>query len=57
MAIVDAKELASYIKYKYNEQFGNSNIPPIKLQKSLYFLLAYWGGFISPRNCIKNKKI
>lgn len=46
MAIINAKELASYIKFKYKEQIGTSAIPPIKLQKSLYFLLAYWGGFI-----------
>lgn len=46
MAIIDAKELAAYIKYKYTEQTGNLDIPPIKLQKALYFLLAYWGGFI-----------
>ena len=46
MAIIDAKELAAYIKYKYTEQTGIQNIPPIKLQKALYLLLAYWGGFI-----------
>ena len=46
MAIIDAKELAAYIKYKYTEQTGIENIPPIKLQKALYLLLAYWGGFI-----------
>lgn len=38
-------DLAKYINAKYKEKF-NKNITPIKLQKCLYFLFAYWGGFV-----------
>lgn len=48
--IVSAKELACYITDYYNENFSKGNvskeISPIKLQKSLYFCFAYWGGFV-----------
>lgn len=39
--IVDAKVLANYII-----DLCNGDISPIKLQKSLYFCFAYWGGFV-----------
>ena len=42
----EAIKLALYIRKKYFEYKGNVNnriISPIKLQKSLYFLFAYWG--------------
>lgn len=39
--ILDAKVLANYIIDKCN-----GVISPIKLQKSLYFCFAYWGGFV-----------
>lgn len=45
MAIYKAKELACYISNFYKQEKGNE-ISPIKLQKSLYFLFAYWGGFV-----------
>lgn len=41
--------LALYIRKKYLEYKSNTTgreISPIKLQKSLYFLFAYWGQFI-----------
>lgn len=41
----DVMDLAKYINAKYMEKF-NKNITPIKLQKCLYFLFAYWGGFV-----------
>ena len=44
-----AIKLALYIRKKYLEYKGNIDkrvISPIKLQKSLYFLFAYWGQFI-----------
>ena len=46
--IFDAKELASYIKYKYSilPNKISQEISPLKLQKSLYFCFAYWGGFV-----------
>lgn len=43
--IVDAKELAFYISDLYKSKFLKE-ISPIKLQKTLYFAFAYWGGFV-----------
>lgn len=43
--ILDARKLAGYIAYKYKEE-NNTEISPIKLQKALYFLFAFWGGII-----------
>lgn len=40
-----ALDLACYINDKYQKVYGTS-ISNIKLQKSLYLLFAYWGGFI-----------
>ena len=45
----EALKLALYIRKKYFEYKGNTTkrvISPIKMQKSLYFLFAYWGQFI-----------
>lgn len=44
--LVTAKELACYISNYYNTVTGGKVISPIKLQKSLYFCFAYWGGFV-----------
>ncbi|MCA6072353.1 MAG: hypothetical protein LE178_02255 [Endomicrobium sp.] len=44
--ISDVKELAAYIKNSYRKVCKNSEISPLKLQKSLYFLFAYWEGFV-----------
>lgn len=45
--ILTAKELASYIKYKYSEFTNNTKeITPIKMQKCLYFCFAFWAGFV-----------
>lgn len=43
--LVNAKELACYITDYYMVKFSKK-ISPIKLQKSLYFCFAYWGGFV-----------
>lgn len=46
----EAIKLALYIRKRYLEYKENINsriISPIKLQKSLYFLFAYWGQFIA----------
>ena len=43
--IFSSEELANYIAYKYKEKM-DMNISPLKLQKSLYFCFAYWGGFV-----------
>lgn len=45
MAILNVKELAAYIQKKHQED-KQMQISPIKLQKSLYFLFAYWGGIV-----------
>lgn len=45
----EAVKLALYIRKKYLSYEGNTDrriISPIKLQKSLYFLFAYWGQYI-----------
>lgn len=42
--IMDAKELAAYICKKYKDEHGEK-ISPVRLQKTLYFCFAYWGGF------------
>lgn len=45
-------DIAKYICYKYYFDYSKQEkeISPIKLQKSLYFLFAYWGGFIRKNN-------
>ena len=49
--ILDARTLACYIKHYYNDVLKMTNeISPLKLQKSLYFCFAYWGGFIRYNN-------
>lgn len=52
--ILDKKELVNYIRYKFMENYKHE-ISPIKLQKSLYFLFAFWGGFISKGLNANNK--
>lgn len=49
MAITTAEKLASYIKAKYYHKYKRE-ISPLKLQKSLYFCFAYWGGFVRRGN-------
>lgn len=50
--ILNTIDVAKYICYKYyfNYSKEKKEISPIKLQKSLYFLFAYWGGFIKKNN-------
>ena len=53
-AETSAIELAAYIRKSYidnQKDIINREISPIKLQKSLYFLFAYWGVYVrSNRN-------
>ncbi len=44
--ILSALDLAVYISDKYSNDNSDKKISNIKLQKSLYFLFAYWGGFV-----------
>lgn len=48
--ILDAKALACYIVNYYKDKFNKDEISPLKLQKTLYFCFAYWGGFIRKNN-------
>lgn len=45
MAITTAKKLAAYISKFYTNNTGKE-ITPVRLQKTLYFCFAYWGGFV-----------
>ena len=45
-AIFDSKQLACYVSDSYRERYGKK-ISEIKLQKTMYFLFACWGGFIA----------
>ena len=49
MAITTAKSLAAYIAYEY-EKATKRTISPVRLQKTLYFCFAYWGGFVRKGN-------
>lgn len=50
--IFNVVDVAKYICHKYYFDYSKEKkeISPIKLQKSLYFLFAYWGGFIRKSN-------
>lgn len=52
MAICNARTLAAYVSEYYKNKKG-TDISAIKLQKSLYFLFAYWGGFIRKAKMFK----
>lgn len=54
MALMDAINLAQYIKYKHNE-ISHKEISHLKLQKALYFCFGYWGGFV--RNGKQSSKL
>lgn len=56
MAICKAKELAAYIKNEYSTKY-NIEVSPIKMQKSLYFCLAFWGGFIRKGKSTEQKEM
>ncbi len=53
MAELNVKELAAYIQKKYFEE-KQKEISPIKLQKALYFLFAYWGGTVRKSKTFPN---
>lgn len=54
--ILKVKELAAYIAKRYYEKF-NKEISPVRLQKTLYFSFAYWGGFIRKGKKQENPEI
>lgn len=45
MAVLDKYRLYNYLKYSHKKIKG-TDISPIKVQKGLYFLFAFWGGLI-----------
>lgn len=49
MAILDKRQLAGYLIFDYNEKFQR-RISPIKLQKGMYFLYAFWAQFAHKLN-------
>lgn len=53
--IFDARELANYIIDYYEINF-KEEISPLKLQKTLYFCFAYWGGFMRKSNGYNENK-
>lgn len=53
--IMDARTLACYIIDFYKHKFNKEEISPLKLQKSLYFCFAYWGGFVRKMELGKNE--
>lgn len=44
MAILEKQELVNYLITKHKEKHPKTQISPIKLQKGLYLLYAFWGG-------------
>lgn len=56
--ILDARTLACYVIDKYSIFTHNTKVlTNIKLQKALYFLLAYWGGFIRKGKLVDSEEI
>ena len=49
MAIFDKFDLAKYVSSKY-KKLNDVDISPIKLQKVMYFLFAYYGGWAKYNN-------
>ncbi|MBR3614172.1 MAG: DUF4065 domain-containing protein [Clostridia bacterium] len=45
MPMFKVKEFAAYVSNEYFEKF-RKNISPVRLQKTLYFCFAFWGGFV-----------
>ena len=45
MAMFNVKEFAKYVSERYKDKFEKT-ISPVRLQKTLYFCFAYWGGFV-----------
>lgn len=49
MAILSKENLAGYLLYDYNEKYQRK-ISPIKFQKGLFFLYAFWAQFANRLN-------
>ncbi len=54
MGILRVKELAQYIS-EYYEEKKQKSISPVRLQKTLYFCFAYWGGFVAKGKLFQGK--
>ena len=55
--ILNAFDLACYIIEYYDENVGRGKLSDIVLQKSLYFLFAFWGGFIRQGHLDENPEV
>ena len=57
LPIFSAKDLACYILDYYKENVSENKMSDIVLQKSLYFLFAFWGGFIRQGHIDENPEV
>jgi len=55
--IFSAKDLACYILDYYKDNVSKNKMSDIVLQKSLYFLFAFWGGFIRQGHIDNNPEV
>lgn len=55
--ILSARDLACYILDYYKENVSDKKMSDIVLQKSLYFLFAFWGGFIRQGHMDNNPEV
>ena len=55
--IFSAKDLACYILDYYKDNVSENKMSDIVLQKSLYFLFAFWGGFIRQGHIDNNPEV
>lgn len=55
--ILSAKDLACYVLEYYKENVSTETMSDIVLQKSLYFLFAFWGGFIRQGHIDENPEV
>lgn len=55
--ILNASDLACYVLEYYKENVSDETMSDIVLQKSLYFLFAFWGGFIRQGHIDENPEV
>lgn len=55
--ILSARDLACYVLEYYRENVSSDTMSDIVLQKSLYFLFAFWGGFIRQGHKDENPEV
>lgn len=55
--IFSAMDLACYVLEYYKDNVSDKKMSDIVLQKSLYFLFAFWGGFIRQGHIDENPEV